>query len=785
MPREHRKRGKKQKKQANTEDAYPPKPVVDEAYDQNEAGPSWIVSAPRTSSEVNDEAPYGYVDAEVKAYFRTVDLQIRDWQENEHQAEAEPDADPNEDRRLFFVAALTEMSDKEKQLATDPDCSVVLERMIYSMDDFARRVFLDRLSGSLETLVKHRFASHVCQTLFATASTTIARESKGIFPPSSDSSEEGELRTLTQLILDACEELLPSIPSLVMDPFASHVLRALLSLLCPTIFPPESSHKPSTMRSKKSAAYKAKQGPLKSVFTNDAESQLVGQTIVPNEFSSIAAQFVTTLRDRLDENEVRVLAANQVASPVLQMLLEVEADKEMADEPGSIMDRVLAGLISALHEDPTAVPEPSDYVGTLLRDPTSSHLLETLISRSPEPAFNVVWDTYLKGKFARLAVHPVANFVVAKALARASPAQISQACEEIKAVAGKILKASRIGVFRALVDRAAALHSQESIVIECITTTFELSSEDDYKLAVPCILRLLPASEYRVAVEKAPKQPDTNERQAPRRRKEAEDPMEPKTQGAVLLQSMLRLESPYNEFIVNSILSLPMDELLNMAYHVTSSRVLDALLDSPTVASKSKRKFVLSLIGHYHVLVSDRIGSRVGDRCWDFADPYLREKIARSLIPHEHTLAGSFCSRFFARKLNLHLLQRNVDEWKDMQTNSKSTEQSKPQAPASRVASAPVPPTNVAEEPSTHKSQKRRRKDRTEDEIDELFDTTLGKKIKRAGLTDVEPAQVKTKSSEKKKIVEEVRDKGLKDILGAIRAAPKDDRIHSKKKRAK
>lgn len=40
------------------------------------------------------------------------------------------------------------MSGKEKQLATDPDCSVILERMAYSMDDFVLRVLMDRLSGS-------------------------------------------------------------------------------------------------------------------------------------------------------------------------------------------------------------------------------------------------------------------------------------------------------------------------------------------------------------------------------------------------------------------------------------------------------------------------------------------------------------------------------------------------------------------------------------------------------------------------------------------------------------
>ena len=52
------------------------------------------------------------------------------------------------DRRMFFVAALTEMSGKERQLATDPDCSTIMERMVHSMDDFARRVFLDTLCGS-------------------------------------------------------------------------------------------------------------------------------------------------------------------------------------------------------------------------------------------------------------------------------------------------------------------------------------------------------------------------------------------------------------------------------------------------------------------------------------------------------------------------------------------------------------------------------------------------------------------------------------------------------------
>ena len=52
------------------------------------------------------------------------------------------------ERRMFLVAALQELSGKEKELATDPECSNILERMAYSMDDFVKRVFVDRLAGS-------------------------------------------------------------------------------------------------------------------------------------------------------------------------------------------------------------------------------------------------------------------------------------------------------------------------------------------------------------------------------------------------------------------------------------------------------------------------------------------------------------------------------------------------------------------------------------------------------------------------------------------------------------
>ncbi|KAI0334862.1 ARM repeat-containing protein [Cubamyces sp. BRFM 1775] len=828
MPRENRKRGKKHKKKTEevADVSQDPAPYIEE-QEAVEAGPSWIVSA-RDSTTVDQNAPFGYVDSEIKAYFRTVDVQIREWQETKPEVAEDADVDPNEDRRLFFVAALNEMSEKEKQLATDPDCSTILERMIHSMDDFARRVFMDRLCGSFEQLSKHRFASHVCQTLLNVAADTVSREARNIFPPTPEGeAEDGELRTLTQLTLDACEELLPSLSSLILDPFASHVIRALLLLLAPDVLgsvDDGASHSSTfALRSKKSAAYKARQGPMKSVFAEaDVQQQKAART-APKEFRKIAKGFVSALREQLGENEVRALAANQVASPVLQMLLELEASFHMSDTPGSLMDHVLVGLITLLHEDPKATAPESDYLVTLLRDPTASHLLETLVLRSPQRIFDLLWQTYFTGKLARLAVHPVANFVVAKAFERLSSEQFQAAIEEVRSVGGKVVSEYQIILLLCVVF-PLGLCNQTDTLLQLVASAFDLNEDEEKRLFVPCVLRLKPLAEYKRAIETSQKAAEEHTGEEPKyKRRKTEDPLEPKTQGAVLLQSVLRLPSPHVEVVTTSLQALEVNELIEMGHHVTSSRVLDAVLDSPTVPHKEKRKLVMTFIGHYPALVDDRIGSRVGERCWAFADPYLREKIARSVAPHEHALAGSAYGKFFARHLSLHVLRRDPEAWKRMQSESKSASTSappvavkpiRPQASEARTINANEPnasaaasdsESSVAEASSAKvKKAQGKQKARSQDEIDALFDATLGKKVKKAELASSakEQAGIATQSyhtvsershekekrgkSKKRKEREDggdAVDRDLRDVLGAIRAAPKEDKGPKKRKR--
>lgn len=98
MPRENRKRGKKHKKQQEEEQYNEPVQHQDEVAQH--AGPSWIVerSGLEDGERPNLDAPYGCVDADVKAYFRTVDNKLREWQEANDGDELDEgeDADPNE-----------------------------------------------------------------------------------------------------------------------------------------------------------------------------------------------------------------------------------------------------------------------------------------------------------------------------------------------------------------------------------------------------------------------------------------------------------------------------------------------------------------------------------------------------------------------------------------------------------------------------------------------------------------------------------------------------------------
>lgn len=155
---------------------------------------------------------------------------------------------------------------------------------------------------------------------------------------------------------------------------------------------------------------------------------------------------------------------------------------------------------------------------------------------------------------------------------------------------------------------------------------------------------------------------------------------------------------------------------------------------------------------------------------------------------------ASFYGKFFARNLNLYLLQRNPEQWKTSQTSSKASLSSQPkfsgkiQSPSSVKPvvgeSAEMKDPELSQAGDAGSKKQRKRKIRPENEIDQLFEETLGKKIKKAQLDAdaFDDAAVKNADdlTNKKQLQAEV--KALEDVLGAIKAAPKDRHSTNKRK---
>jgi len=106
----------------------------------------------------------------------------------------------------------------------------------------------------------------------------------------------------------------PACVSFVNEPFASHVLRRLFITLVPGL---NTFQEKQELRSKRSAGYKSKVGPMKSVF--DSTIPIPKAKEVPPLFEALARDILKSIRQKLSANEVRALAVDKVACPTLRV----------------------------------------------------------------------------------------------------------------------------------------------------------------------------------------------------------------------------------------------------------------------------------------------------------------------------------------------------------------------------------------------------------------------------------------------------------------------------------
>ncbi|KAG9036456.1 Nucleolar protein 9 [Tulasnella sp. JGI-2019a] len=710
MPKEPRKRARKHRPE-----------VVHDADDGEAAGagPSWIVQSNEPQST---EEP---LDPDLKAYFRSVDIKLQEWA-SEDSEQVILITDQLEDRHAFILAAISEIRGHEIELSEDPECSKIIEKIIRSLDDALLRSFFSNLLKHLPTLIKHRFGSHVCQTLLTSSAATLNREMQGITSGTSGEHQDSTTPSMKALILQVSESLLGDSLPLMSDASASPVIRTLLALLSTQswidILPQkrDSTGHPHTGKNRKPTHDRYQQ---RGIVTGKPLAAINANTPVPPEFILTAKRYLEHICSEATAEAMRDAVYDEVTSPALQVLVKLEAQQSSSNQSESLLDFILPGVVSG---EKDVINEHSDHLDQIFRHPVGSHFIEAVVANASEQVFRQLWNRLIRRNMASLINDPVANFVIASAFGKVNEKGLEDVMPLPSTVWSECVESGRTGVIQALIRRSAELHSHEAEVVDIVCSAFGVQKDDDRRLIVPCVTTLTTIKTYREPPSTTPNMygPRHGGKSRPRTK-------EPSIQGALVLQSLLRLDAPHNSIVLRSIEALTQEETLALAQSPVNSRILDVLLESPTVPYRSKRALVMTFIGCYQTLVDDRIGNFVGEKLWQAADPYLREKIANSLVEHEDALVASRYGKYFIKNANMWLLKKDPIKWRKKQAEkghqNHSTREGSTSQPQTKDGSASMAePAKDTEE----KREKRKREEQAADEIDGIF-STVKKKGKR------------------------------------------------------
>ncbi|XP_030889735.1 nucleolar protein 9 isoform X2 [Leptonychotes weddellii] len=251
-----------------------------------------------------------------------------------------------------------------------------------------------------------------------------------------------------------------------------------------------------------------------------------------------------------------------------------------------------------------------------LRDQTSSRLLEQVLLVLEPLRLQSLFEDHFQGQLQALAAHPIANFPLQRLLDAITTTELAFHCAE---------PSSRQV---ACVPLFATLMAYE--------VYYGLLEEEG---TVP--------AEHQVDMAMARALGDVT------------------VLGSLLLQHLLHFSSP--GIILQSLGALTGPQLLTLAQSPAGSHVLDAILTSPSVTRKQRRRVLKTLKGQYVALACSRHGSRVLDAIWSGAALGARKEIAAELGERNQELIRDPFGHHVARNVALTTFLKRREAWEQQQ----------------------------------------------------------------------------------------------------------------------
>ncbi|XP_032773836.1 nucleolar protein 9 [Rattus rattus] len=544
--------------------------------------------------------------------------------------------DAAEERELMARNILKEVEAQALALATNRTGSEMLQELLgFSPLKPLCRVWI-ALRPNLRFVACHRCGVHVLQSALLQLPRLLRS------PAEADEEEEGEdgpSQTLEELVLGLAAEVCDDFLFFCGDTHGSFVVRTLLQVLGGTLLESE------RVKPRGSQSSETQRTSARECKPTDFE---VPKTFL-NRLQDLSACFL---------KDIAVFITDKISSFCLQVALQVLHHK-LPQHCAHLCDAVIDYLSS---RNSSAGGSP---LLLFLRDQTSSRLLEQVLLVLEPERLQRLFKDHFQGQLYSLAEHPIANFPLQRLLdAVTSPELLSLVFEELSPALEAVLARGHPGVVVALVEACRRVGAHQAQVLQLLFEAFHCAEPPSRQVAcVPLFASLLAYEVYYELMEEEGAVPAEHQVEMA----SARPLREVTVLGSLLLQHLLYFSNP--GLVLRSLSALTGPQLLTLAQSPAGSHVFDAILTSPSVTHKQRRRVLKTLKGQYVALACSRHGSRVFDAIWSGAALGARKEIAAELGEQNQELIQDPFGHHVARNVALTTFLKRRQAWEQQQNS--------------------------------------------------------------------------------------------------------------------
>ncbi|ODQ66660.1 ARM repeat-containing protein [Nadsonia fulvescens var. elongata DSM 6958] len=548
----------------------------------------------------------------------------------------------SEEREGFTSSVFEEAKGKELKLVTNQICSKLVERLILLANENQLCALFKSFSGHFLNLSMHKYSSHCVETLLVRSAALVEKEILNLELMTDNYIAENEddvFVSMETLILSMLNEFKADLKALPAHPYASHVLRIILLILSGNELP-SSTKSNSLVRSKRSKIAR------KMISIKDNQD-FQRSYQVPTSFTESLSDFIQHLVKDLDTKKVRELSIEKIASPVIQLMLKIEASiNDDNNNRKNVQNKSYSGL-SLLYlifqtdkNDKDSAEE--GFVEYLLSDSVGSHFLESIIEFEHYEFTSRLFNLYMKGRLEKLSRRDNGNYVVQSLLKNLKKVDIKIIIEEILPELSNLLENNNLAFIRTIID--ASIKSDNTKTDDIVDKILEkYECKDDKSKIVDNILKLDGSTLGNTR---------------------GDWPTNEEMQRSLLIQSLIECSNELLNKVVESLMLLPTQRLLQMSGHSVFSHVLQKVL-TPHVSIVNRRKLLNSLSGTFVDMACNPYGSHIVDALWLFTFKLnnYRERIAADLIAEQAKVKDSKYGKSVWKNWNLDKCMRKKYDW--------------------------------------------------------------------------------------------------------------------------